>query len=166
MSWTAISAIAEAIGAAAVVISLVYLAIQVRHNTESIRLQTFQLIIDRTAAVNSRSSDKHVADVIARGRESYLGLSNADRITFDYYMHERLLAFESALALGHLLKPTIRDVVYENLRRYFGFPGVREWWTDEDREAMAQDYEDEVERICAEHFARGNTVIANEGASP
>lgn len=158
MDWTAVAAVAETIGAIAVVLSLVYVAIQVRHNTESVRLQTFQLIIDRTAAANSRSSDKHTAEVIAKGRQSYLGLSDAERVTFDYYMHERLLAFESALALGHLLKPTIRNVVHENLERYFRFPGVREWWSDEGREAMAQDFEDEVERICAERIDPSQTV--------
>lgn len=150
MDWNAVGAVAELAGAIAVVISLVYLARQIRHNTESVRLQTFQAIIDRTAAMNSRTSDAHVAQVIARGRKSYLDLSEADRITFDYYMHERLLVHESALAFGHLLKPEIRDVVHENLRRYFRYSGVREWWTHEDREAIAQDFEDQVDRLVAE----------------
>jgi hypothetical protein len=62
-------------------------------------------------------------------------------------MHERILMYESALAFGHLLKPTIRDVVHENIQYQFGFPGVREWWKQDDREAIAQDFEDEVDRL-------------------
>ena len=35
MDWTAIGALGEVLGAVAVVVSVVYLAAQVRHNTES-----------------------------------------------------------------------------------------------------------------------------------
>lgn len=163
MDWSIVGAMAEAVGAVAVVISLVYLASQIRHNTESVRLQTFQTIIDRTAAMNSRTSSEYVAGVLARGRESYLGLSDAERLTFDYCMHERLLAHESALALGHLLKPSIRDVVHENLHGYFRYAGVREWWAHEEREAIAQDFEDEVERLIGTRTGANDTRIAGLG---
>ena len=133
----------------AVVVSIGYLAAQVKHNTESIRGQAFQSLIDRVAAVNSRTDGEFVARVVAEGRKSYLTLSEADRITFNYYMHERLLMYESALAFGHMLKPSIRDVVHENIRYQFGFPGVREWWAQDDREHIAQDFEDQVDRLVA-----------------
>jgi hypothetical protein len=147
MDWTAIGAVGEVLGAIAVVISIGYLAVQVRQNTDSVRFGTFQSVIDRVAAVNSRTGDPHVADVLARGRQSYLALSEADQVTFDYYMQERLLMYESSLALGHLLKPTIRDVVHDTIRYHLAFPGVLEWWTQVDREPVAQDFEDEVNRL-------------------
>ncbi len=100
------------------------------------------------AAVNSRTGDAHVADVLARGRESYFKLSPADRITFGYYMQERLLMYESSLAMAHLLKPTVLDVVQKNIRFHLSFPGVREWWTEPGRELLAQDFEDEVGRLA------------------
>ena len=80
MDWTAIGALGEVVGAIAVVISIAYLAAQVKHNTEATRWGAFQSVIDRVSAVNSRSGDPHVADVIARGRRSYLDLSEADRV--------------------------------------------------------------------------------------
>jgi hypothetical protein len=147
MDWTAIGAVGELLGAIAVVISIGYLAVQVRQNTDSVRLRSFQSAIDRVAAVNSRTSDPHVADVLARGRESYFDLSPADRLTFGYYMQERLLMYESSLAMGHLLKPTIREVVEKNIRFHLSFPGVREWWTEIGRELLAGDFEDEVDRL-------------------
>ncbi len=147
MDWTAIGAVGEVLGAIAVVISIGYLAVQVKQNTDSVRFETFQSVIDRVAAVNSRTSDPHVADVLARGRQSYLALSEADRVTFDYYMQERLLMYESSLALGHLLKPTIRDAVHDTIRYHLAFPGVHEWWTQMDREPMARDFEAEVDGL-------------------
>lgn len=147
MDWTAIGAVAELLGAIAVVVSIGYLALQVRQNTESVRLGSFQSAIDRVAAVNSRTSDPHVADVLARGRQSYFDLSPADRLTFGYYMQERLLMYESSLAMVHLLKPTVREVVEKNIRFHLSFPGVREWWVELGREFLAKDFEDEVDRL-------------------
>ena len=147
MDWTAVGAIGELLGAIAVVVSIGYLAAQVKQNTESVRLGSFQSAIDRVAAVNSRTSEGHVADVLARGRESYFDLSPADRLTFGYYLQERLLMYESSLAMSHLLKPTVRAVVEKNIRFHLAFPGVMEWWTEIGRESLAQDFEDEVERL-------------------
>jgi hypothetical protein len=46
MNWDAIAAIGEAIGATAVVISLIYLATQIRQNTQTVRASTFQALSD------------------------------------------------------------------------------------------------------------------------
>ena len=78
MDWAIVSAIGEVLGAVAVVISIWYLAAQVKHNTESVRGQAFQSLIDRVAAVNSRTDEAQVADVVARGRKSYLELSESE----------------------------------------------------------------------------------------
>jgi hypothetical protein len=53
MNWDAISAVGEITGATAVVISLIYLAIQVRHNTEVARASTRQAIADSTMTAGS-----------------------------------------------------------------------------------------------------------------
>ena len=52
MNWEAVSAIGQAVGAVAVVISLVYLAAQIRDNTRATRSATRQSIIDSIVAVN------------------------------------------------------------------------------------------------------------------
>ena len=42
MNWEAVGAMAESIGAAGVIVSLIYLALQVRQNTKQVRLSRFQ----------------------------------------------------------------------------------------------------------------------------
>jgi len=49
MNWDAIGAIGEMIGAVAVVITLVYLAIQVRQDTKSVRASTYQSVAEALA---------------------------------------------------------------------------------------------------------------------
>lgn len=53
MNWEAVSAIAELIGVTAVVISLVYLAIQIRQNTKMARAATRQAIAESTENLGS-----------------------------------------------------------------------------------------------------------------
>ena len=46
MNWEAIGAIGEIVGAIAVVITVAYLAVQIRQNTQTVRASTFQAISD------------------------------------------------------------------------------------------------------------------------
>ena len=94
-----------------------------------------------------------------------LKLSPADRITFGYYMQERLLMYESSLAMAHLLKPTVLDVVQKNIRFHLAFPGVREWWAEPGRELLAQDFEDEVDRLAGIDGPRPVERVARRGAT-
>ena len=54
MNWEAIGAIGEAVGAAAVVGSLVYLAVQIRQNTKSVQAATFQSVAEGLADASYR----------------------------------------------------------------------------------------------------------------
>jgi hypothetical protein len=49
MNWDAIGAVGELIGAIAVVITLVYLAIQIRQNTKTVRASTYQSVAEALA---------------------------------------------------------------------------------------------------------------------
>jgi len=147
MNWDAIGAVGEILGAFAVILSLVYLAVQVRHNTESLRIQTLQSVMDRVGTSDSRASSEHVADVLARGRKSFAGLSEADRITFSYYMHERMLLYYSNLLVKGFLQPEAHEVLMSNIRYQLGFPGVVEWLLDDDREGLPEDYMDLIMRL-------------------
>jgi hypothetical protein len=63
MDWSAIGAIAEIIGAAGVVVSLMYLAYQVRQNTRATKAGTRQALAD---GVQRLASDVVEVDDIAR----------------------------------------------------------------------------------------------------
>ncbi len=53
MNWEAISAVGEILGAAAVVITLAYLVVQLRLNTTAIRAQTRSSITDQALAMSN-----------------------------------------------------------------------------------------------------------------
>ena len=54
MNWEAIGVVAEVVGAAGVIITLVYLAIQIRQNTASTKSLTQQQLFDSVMQVNCR----------------------------------------------------------------------------------------------------------------
>ena len=88
MNWEAISAIGEAVGAIAVVISLVYLAVQIRQNTrqiansiEATRLDAFE----RNIESGNRTREffllnPELAELYGRGRKSYSGLDTSEKV--------------------------------------------------------------------------------------
>lgn len=67
MNWDAVGAIGEIIGATAVVVSLVYLAIQIRQNTNASKAATVQDMTNKWVQINlwSAESPDRVVDLTA-----------------------------------------------------------------------------------------------------
>jgi hypothetical protein len=135
MNWDTIGAIGEILGAGAVLITLVYLSLQIRH----LKNQTASVTLDQImASFNEYSghiaSSASLAELIANGRQSYHSLSAADKLRFDNIHYFLLNSLEN-----WFLK---RDAVYgmhaeesvnnieENLRVFCAHPGFKEFWDD------------------------------------
>jgi hypothetical protein len=54
LNWEAIGAVGEVVGAAGVIASLVYLAVQIRHNTRSVEAATYQSVAESLADASYR----------------------------------------------------------------------------------------------------------------
>ena len=75
--------IGEFIAAIATIVTLVYLAVQVRQNTAALRSSTFQNICEQMAHnVEPIVSHGDVSDVLARGLSGLAGLSPSERVRF------------------------------------------------------------------------------------
>jgi len=59
MNWEAIGAIGEIVGAVAVVVTIGYLAVQIRQNTRSVRDSAFQEVIHSIGADGGRILRTH-----------------------------------------------------------------------------------------------------------
>ena len=59
MNWDALGALAEMIGATAVLITLIYLAIQIRQTKELARSQTYHMAIEQMVAACLRPRRRH-----------------------------------------------------------------------------------------------------------
>ena len=92
MSWDAVGAIGEVIGAIAVVLTLVYLAVQLRQNTKALKSNTWQSIQDAEQRFDEfLSRDTTLLDVWIRGAENGLdSLVEPEKLQF-YLLSKQLL---------------------------------------------------------------------------
>ncbi len=130
-------ALGEIIGAIAVVASLVYLAIQIRQNTNQISLgiETMRLAaFERNVESGNRIRELMIvnpdlADLVARGSRDYQELSGTDKIRYDLMMRNVFSGMQGAY-VRHLSLGSDTQGFAGSLRMLDALlvrPGVRAW---------------------------------------
>ena len=159
MSWEAIGTLAEVVGAAAVVVSLVYLAMQIRQNTRQVeeqgRAQRFSalgVLFDNWRNFRGKIiSDPKVASIWRRGNEDPSQLDADDRVVFDLLMVDLMWGFAANWMVGvdEGLGSYLRDDIADNLLIYAS-PGFRSWWqSSPHRHEYPRDFALFVEQLLA-----------------
>ena len=148
------SLIAEIIGGIAVIASLVYLGIQVRDNSVSVRNQTFQSFILGFKWMEQCTSDAEVARIYMEGRGDFNRLEPVEQVRFGGLMAQLLLSMESSLdaekrAPG-LFKPEAIDAMQRLISRHLQQPGVQQWWRQEGHEFFAIDFKTRVDGLLSQ----------------
>ena len=91
MNWQAIGAVGEILGAIAVFVTLVYLALQIRQNTKVTNAGTSSYINDALARIHGAiRSNGEFADIWLRGCRDLDALSETDRVRFINHLLEML----------------------------------------------------------------------------
>ena len=123
--------IGEFLGAVGVIVSLVYLAVQIRQNTRTVRNSAQQEVLsDMAAFISLVAGDSDTASFYERGLADSDDLSRAERLRFSllltrfFYSYSRLydLHREGDLA------PESWEAQKEILRWVVKQPGVKRWW--------------------------------------
>lgn len=133
MNWEAIGAIGEAVGAAGVIATLVYLSLQIRQNTNTVRGATFQQLTAASAALLEQlSRDPEMTRIFLSGADDLRSLSEEDRARFNFMAIGFYRNFEN---LHHQSrKALIEDEDWEGLRESFvkaiQRPGMEAWWQE------------------------------------
>ena len=108
MNWEVLSTLAEVIGAAAVVVSLIYLGVQIRQNTRQVeeqakgqRFAVLGVLGDQWRGFRSNvTSDPRAANIWRRGNEDLSQLEADERVSFDFLMAEFFWAFAYNWMMG------------------------------------------------------------------
>jgi hypothetical protein len=101
MTLEALGSLGEIIGGLAVVVSLVYLAIQMKHNTMSVRSATYQSIVSTAAACNvTLTQSKDLARLFRIGSDDPDLLDEDEQVQFWFLCSQFLDIFEN-LYLQH-----------------------------------------------------------------
>jgi hypothetical protein len=147
LNWDAIGAIGEIVGAAAVVLSLVYLAVQVRQNRLQLKTDALEVVLkehQHTAEMTTRSE---IAAVIGKGVRSYHDLSPTEKIQFNGFWVKYLYSFlniRDQYMAGNI--DASRFTTFEqDLVAGWLAPGMIEWWSSvETTHLEIRDYVNEL----------------------
>jgi len=137
MDWTALAAVAELAAAIAVVVSIVYLAAQVRQNTVQVReqvrshhLASLSAVAGKFAAWRLAIADNgELASLWARGSANIESVTGVERLRFDFLAVEfhRCLSMMWMFADQGVFQASLVEDSTQNASLYAG-PGLRAWW--------------------------------------
>ena len=96
MSWDAIGAVGEIIGAAAVVISLIYLAIQIRTQNAESRAAAMHDISVGWRAASEQFTNGELAAIFIKANRDFDSLSESEALQFVAGVHGIFRVFEEA----------------------------------------------------------------------
>ena len=123
--------IGEIVGAITVVLSLIYLAIQIRQSTQAQRTENYSRALDRIAAIQSSlSQDDELSLIFSKGVLDTTRLTSQERLRFTWSLYE---AFGAFVFMFHASKT---DAIPEEVWRrwsaavawWLTHPGVQNWW--------------------------------------
>jgi len=154
MNWEALGAIAETIGGIAVIVTLIYLAIQIRQNTAMARETILRNQTDRNMD-NSKfiAGTPGLMDIYIRAMDDPDAVTREERWRFGSYMFGMFLDFQEAY---HFNKSRRQDdywwpMIRKNIEFYLSRPGGRAWWKSQGSNMLDVEFVDFVnEQITGE----------------
>lgn len=133
MTLADISDLSQALGAIAVVASLIFVGIQIRQNTAATQAASHHAVSDSFNELNRMFAESaEVTHIFVKGRQDRKALTEEDRWRFDSamraYMHVcETMFIQAGLGVGDR---GIGVAEQEGIRAVLTFPGVREWWDE------------------------------------
>ena len=173
MDLATLAQLGEFVGGFFVVVSLVYLAYQVRQNTKSLRAENYARVLDRLSTLQAHlSTDPELNRIVSGGALAPDTLSPADRVRLSWALFELLGAAE--FVFHQAQDGSLPDQVWprwrENLAWWLSSPGIQTWW--ESRPTRFSDgFESLVNELIRENpvdreaVKRWERFVSGEGTS-
>lgn len=136
MNWDAIGALGEWVGAGAVIITLIYLSLQVKSVKDQTSHTAHMHVYDTVNEFSRMIAESEtLGTIIVKGRESYTSLADDERIRFEHAYGFLLSFLESWLVqLEQMNTVREKEEALSNIRTalqiYCMYPGVKELWSD------------------------------------
>jgi hypothetical protein len=133
MNWDAVGALAEAVGAAGVIATLAYLAIQIRRSNLLATAESNRFSHNASSpTVLAIAQDPELARIFREGLGDRDSLSADDRVRFDMVVGTLISGLSATITdqdlLGH--RSDLQGDQAEALRAFLLAPGGASWWAD------------------------------------
>ena len=149
MNWDAVAAIAELIGALAVVATVAYLAVQMRQNTKATDSAVLQGIFDNLHALQlALSQDPDLARLVIKANQEYESLTPEEALRFGSFVNNFMSIWASFL-LQHqrsFVDAELWQSWDASFRKVFQAPGFQRVWELE-KDTWYADFRRHVEGV-------------------
>jgi len=153
MNWEAIGAVAEVLGAIAVVATLYYLAVQFRETRYQTLANNTTHAVDRwlQAQVKMLETNDSVS-LVRSGLNSYESLSPDEKGRFTGYMFELNAAYQAVLNLNEqgLLDSRQFSAMEAAMAAHMKCPGAKMWWDDVNHH-LPEHIRDKINQIVTDY---------------
>ena len=165
MNWDMLGAIGELVGAAGVILTLVYLARQMRKATaEDQRTRYTELTTEIAEVARGWAENDRLSDIMFRGFRDPACLKPPEMFRFYSSIFGAMRAWEAVWQYSQ--EEGVHDWGAEGTRAtmasFFGLPGMQEYWVHR-RNWFSAGFQAEVDRIMASTAERMDTAY---GESP
>ena len=157
MDITALAAWGEFLGGIAVVVSLVYLASQIRQNSRQLQVSTTAALGDQEIEFSKLMiEDPEISRIFEVGAADRDSLSEAERRKFDAFLRMIVATFQRNFFVEQdgALKASLWEAEIRGNTRILRQPGSRRWW-DEWRFNFGDEFVDWVDGLIREGEAAG-----------
>lgn len=155
MNWEAIIAVAEVVGAIAVVLSLIYVATQIKQNTEASRAQSINQINGQYGALMSQIATNGELARIYRKATDGEDLNPDESVRYTAYLsaffafvEEIFLLHRSGIYEENLGEGDAVEFLGPTVMRLLASPAAVRWWKEESRNLYVPELCDSVNRIA------------------
>jgi hypothetical protein len=133
MNWEAIGAVAATVSSVAVIVSLIYLAVQIRQNTRATRASTYQSVVMHGGAMlRSLMENPELSDLLIKGGQFPGDLTPGETVRFASFASSVFRYFDSLYY--HSRRGTMEQAQWSGfdrfLREVLVSKGLVAWWAE------------------------------------
>ena len=124
---------AAVVGGGAVIISLIYVAIQIRQNTAVVRTSNYADLSFKVSEFNQLIAENgELAEIYTRGTASYKELSEIEQIRFNMTISRLMQAVQAMFHLRQrgYIDSKLAQTNFDSVALFLAAPGLQEWWQD------------------------------------
>lgn len=146
INWEAVGAVGETVGALAVVVTLIYLATQIRTQNRESRLAAVHELTEAFRAAIMSFQDPNLAAIFVKAKTGFADLPEEERLQFIAMIHGVLRVWEDAYYQYRQdrLDERLWHAMVTQFSGYFSLPGVQRVWEIR-KQAYSEDFRNFVD---------------------
>ncbi len=125
-----LGAIGEFIGAISVLLTLIYLSLQIKAQNAIAKADGHRDLIKQVASLHRRIDERKSAEILVRGSLDLSSLTTAEKIQFDSFFYEYIHICEQVFYMGRdkYVPAGSYDAFMFAAASFISSPGARQWW--------------------------------------